>query len=103
MNFGLLSETSFRTAWATVGHNSSGLVDFRQKLSFTKGSPGGAVTPTLRHRATTQTRPPDQNVLTAELQLPSEASAVGLGADLQSAADELGAEVHLSPIADDVG
>ena len=42
-------------------------------------------------------------VLTAELQLPSEASAVGLGADLQSAADELGAEVHLSPIADDVG
>lgn len=41
-------------------------------------------------------------VLTAELQLADEASAVGLGADLQSAAAELGVEVHLSPIDDDV-
>ena len=41
-------------------------------------------------------------VLTAELQLTSEASAVGLDADLQSAADELGADVHLSPIDDDL-
>ncbi|MHB8185622.1 MAG: glycine cleavage system transcriptional repressor [Dermatophilaceae bacterium] len=41
-------------------------------------------------------------VLTAKLQLPSEASAAGLGADLQSAADELGADVRFSPIDDDV-
>ena len=40
-------------------------------------------------------------VLTAKLQLPSEASAAGLGADLQSAADELGVAVHFSPIDDD--
>jgi glycine cleavage system transcriptional repressor len=41
-------------------------------------------------------------VLMAELQLPSEASAVGLGAELQDAARELGVEVHLSPIDDDL-
>jgi glycine cleavage system transcriptional repressor len=41
-------------------------------------------------------------VLMAELQLPREASAVGLEAELQGAADELGVEVHLSPIDDDV-
>jgi glycine cleavage system transcriptional repressor len=41
-------------------------------------------------------------VLTAKLQLPNEASAAGLGADLQSAADELGADVHLSPVDGDV-
>jgi len=41
-------------------------------------------------------------VLTAELQLPSEASAVGLDAELQDAARELGVEVHLSPIDDDL-
>jgi Glycine cleavage system regulatory protein len=41
-------------------------------------------------------------VLTAKLQLPSEASADGLGADLQSAADELGVAVHLVPIDDDL-
>jgi len=41
-------------------------------------------------------------VLTAKLQLPSEASAAGLGADLRSAADELGVAVHLAPIDDDV-
>lgn len=40
-------------------------------------------------------------ILTAEIQLPSEDSAVGLGADLQSAADELGVDVHLSAIDDD--
>jgi len=40
-------------------------------------------------------------VLTAKLQLPSEASAAGLGADLQSAADELGVAVHFSPIDED--
>jgi glycine cleavage system transcriptional repressor len=41
-------------------------------------------------------------VLTAKLQLPSEASAAGLDADLRSAADELGVDVHLSPVDDDV-
>ena len=41
-------------------------------------------------------------VLMAELQLPSEASAAGLGAELQDAARELGVEVHLSPIDDDL-
>jgi glycine cleavage system transcriptional repressor len=41
-------------------------------------------------------------VLMAELQLPKEASAVGLRAELQGAADELGVEVHLSPIDDDL-
>ena len=41
-------------------------------------------------------------VLMAELQLPSEASAVGLEAELQGAAGELGVEVHLSPIDDDL-
>ena len=41
-------------------------------------------------------------VLMAELQLPSEASAVGLDAELQGAAGELGVEVHLSPIDDDL-
>jgi glycine cleavage system transcriptional repressor len=38
------------------------------------------------------------SVLTAELQLPDEASAVGLDADLQSTADELCVSVHLSTI-----
>ena len=37
-------------------------------------------------------------VLMAELQLPREASEAGLTAELQGAADELGVEVHLSPI-----
>ena len=41
-------------------------------------------------------------VLTAEIQLPSEASAVGLRAELRGAAQELGVEVHLSPIDDDL-
>ncbi len=41
-------------------------------------------------------------VLMAELQLPKEASAVGLRAELQGAADELGVELHLSPIDDDL-
>jgi glycine cleavage system transcriptional repressor len=41
-------------------------------------------------------------VLTAKLQLPSEDSTAGLGADLQSAADELGVVVNLSPLDDDV-
>lgn len=41
-------------------------------------------------------------VLTAELQLPSEIEAVGLDAELQAAADELGVDVHLSPIDDDL-
>jgi glycine cleavage system transcriptional repressor len=41
-------------------------------------------------------------VLMAELQLPREASAVGLEAELQGAAGELGVEVHLSPIDDDL-
>ena len=41
-------------------------------------------------------------VLTAMLQLPRQASAAGLCADLQSAAGELGADVHLSPIDDSV-
>ena len=41
-------------------------------------------------------------VLTAELQLPREASAADLDADLQSAAGELGVDVHLAPIDDDL-
>lgn len=41
-------------------------------------------------------------ILMVELQLPSEASAVGLEAELQGAAGELGVDVHLSPIDDDL-
>jgi glycine cleavage system transcriptional repressor len=41
-------------------------------------------------------------VLTAELQLPSEASVARLDTDLQGAAGELGVEVHLSLIDDDL-
>jgi len=41
-------------------------------------------------------------VLMAELQLPSEASAPLLNADLQGVAGELGVEVHLSPVDDDL-
>ena len=41
-------------------------------------------------------------VLMAELQLTSEASAVGLETDLRGAAGELGVEVHLTPIDDDL-
>jgi glycine cleavage system transcriptional repressor len=41
-------------------------------------------------------------VLTAELELPEEASVVGLEAELKGAAGELGVEVHLSPIDDDL-
>jgi glycine cleavage system transcriptional repressor len=41
-------------------------------------------------------------VLTAELELPGEACAVGLEAELRGAADELGVEVHLSQIDDDL-
>jgi glycine cleavage system transcriptional repressor len=41
-------------------------------------------------------------VMTAELQLPSESVAVGLEAELQGAAGELGVDVHLSPIDDDL-
>lgn len=41
-------------------------------------------------------------VLMAELQLPKEASAVGLEAELQGAAGELGVEVQLSVIDDDL-
>ena len=41
-------------------------------------------------------------VLTAELQLSSEASLVGLEAELRGAAGELGVDVHLSPIDDDL-
>jgi len=41
-------------------------------------------------------------VLMAELQLPKESSPVGLAAELEGAADELGVEVHLSPIDDDL-
>ena len=41
-------------------------------------------------------------VLSAELELPAEVSAVGLRAELQGAAYELGVEVHLSPIEDDL-
>ena len=41
-------------------------------------------------------------VLTAELQLPSEASAAGLQTELRGAAQELGVEVHLSPSDDDL-
>jgi glycine cleavage system transcriptional repressor len=39
------------------------------------------------------------SVLTAELQLPSNESAAGVDADLQSTAGELGVQVQLSPIA----
>src|SRR5450631_2797916 len=41
-------------------------------------------------------------VLMAELQLHNGASPVGLVAELKGAADELGVEVHLSPIDDDL-
>jgi glycine cleavage system transcriptional repressor len=41
-------------------------------------------------------------VLTAELELPAGASAVGLETELKGAADELGIEVHLSQIEDDL-
>ena len=41
-------------------------------------------------------------VLTAELQLPGDASVVGLTAELRGAAEELGVEVNLSPIDDDL-
>jgi glycine cleavage system transcriptional repressor len=41
-------------------------------------------------------------VLIAELQLPSEESATGLAAELQETAEELGVDVHLSPVDDDL-
>jgi glycine cleavage system transcriptional repressor len=41
-------------------------------------------------------------VLAAELQLPSQASLVGLEAELRGAAGELNVDVHLSPIDDDL-
>ena len=41
-------------------------------------------------------------VLMAELQLPSEASVVGLETELQDTARALGVDVHLSPIDDDL-
>jgi glycine cleavage system transcriptional repressor len=41
-------------------------------------------------------------VLVAELQLPNDASVFGLEAELKSAAAELGVEVHLSEIDDDL-
>jgi glycine cleavage system transcriptional repressor len=41
-------------------------------------------------------------VLTAEVELPPDASAVGLEAELKGAAAELGVEVHLSQIEDDL-
>jgi glycine cleavage system transcriptional repressor len=41
-------------------------------------------------------------VLTAELQVPDEHAAVALERDLTGAAAELGVEVHLSPVDDDV-
>jgi glycine cleavage system transcriptional repressor len=41
-------------------------------------------------------------VMMAELELPGETSAAGLQADLEGAAGELGVEVHLSPIDDDL-
>ena len=41
-------------------------------------------------------------VLTAELELPAEASVVGLQSELRGAADELGVEVRLWPIDDDL-
>jgi glycine cleavage system transcriptional repressor len=41
-------------------------------------------------------------VLMAELELPKEASPLGLAAELQGAADELGVEINLSPIDDDL-
>jgi glycine cleavage system transcriptional repressor len=41
-------------------------------------------------------------VMVAELQLSEEGTAAGLAADLQGAAGELGVDVHLSPIDDDL-
>jgi glycine cleavage system transcriptional repressor len=41
-------------------------------------------------------------VLIAELQLPRGVSEVGLTAELQGAAEELGVDVHLSPVDDDL-
>ena len=41
-------------------------------------------------------------VLTAELELPADVSVVGLQSELRGAADELGVEVHLSLIDDDL-
>jgi glycine cleavage system transcriptional repressor len=41
-------------------------------------------------------------VLLAEVELPPDASAVGLEAELKGAADELGVEVHLMQIEDDL-
>jgi glycine cleavage system transcriptional repressor len=41
-------------------------------------------------------------VLIAELQLPRGVSEVGLAAELQGAAEELGVDVHLSPVDDDL-
>jgi len=41
-------------------------------------------------------------VLMAEIQLPAEASAAAIQAELKGAADELGVEVHLSPIDDEL-
>jgi len=41
-------------------------------------------------------------VLMAELQLPSEATKAGLEAELRGAAEELGVEIHLSPVDDDL-
>ena len=41
-------------------------------------------------------------VMTAELQVPDEHAAVALERDLTGAAAELGVEVHLSPVDDDV-
>jgi glycine cleavage system transcriptional repressor len=41
-------------------------------------------------------------VLMAELQLPKGASVAGLSAELKGAAEELGVEVHLAPIDDDL-
>ena len=38
----------------------------------------------------------------AELQLPKESSPVSLAAELEGAAAELGVEVHLSPVDDDL-
>ena len=41
-------------------------------------------------------------VLTAELQLPAEGSLAGLETDLQGVAGELGVDLHLSPVDDDL-
>jgi glycine cleavage system transcriptional repressor len=41
-------------------------------------------------------------VLMAEVQLPKGASVLGLSAELKGAAEELGVEVQLSPIDDDL-